>query len=75
MLSEAMFGLVLQRLDLHEIRDNMTETQPSWLFLRDPCNSLQHSFRHLQRQAFTKEHLMKGKKWVSPAVPGIPYLR
>jgi hypothetical protein len=63
MLNEAMFGWQPAKLDLLEIRDNMTETQPGWSFLREPRNGLQHSFRHLQRQAFTKERLMKCKKW------------
>jgi hypothetical protein len=66
MLNETMFGWLLAKLDLLEIRDNMTETQLGWSFLRDLRNGLQHSFRHLQRQAFTKERLMKGKKWCLP---------
>jgi hypothetical protein len=66
MLGEAIFGWQPAKLDLLEIRDHMTENQPGWLFLRDPRNGLQHSFRHLQRQAFTKERLMKGKKWCLP---------
>jgi hypothetical protein len=43
MLNEAMFGWQPAKLDLLEIRDNMTETQPGWSFLREPRNGLQHS--------------------------------
>ena len=63
LLVETMFGWVPPKVDLLALHDDLTDNRPGWSVLKEPENHLEHSFRHLQRQAFTKEHLMAGGKW------------
>ncbi|KFZ24050.1 hypothetical protein V502_01471 [Pseudogymnoascus sp. VKM F-4520 (FW-2644)] len=63
LLTEAMFGWAPPAIDLLALHDDLTENRPGWSFLKEPGNHLEHSFQHLQRQAFTAEHLMVGGKW------------
>ena len=65
-LTKAMLDWVPATTDLLAIRDNMTENQPGWSFVKDPENHLQHSFRHLQRRAFAPEHLAAKGRWSLP---------
>ncbi|KFY93057.1 hypothetical protein V500_03937 [Pseudogymnoascus sp. VKM F-4518 (FW-2643)] len=65
LLTEAMFGWAPPAIDLLALHDDLTENRPGWSFLKELGNHLEHSFRHLQRQAFTAEHLMTLSKTIS----------
>lgn len=51
-LKELMFDWRPPRVELEKIRDNLTNRQEGWWFLKEPANQLRYSYRQLSQQAW-----------------------